>query len=110
MLLVAVSVSLLGMLEPYQRAIPGIVPFGGRLFAARNTTTGPQLWACTPSIGGDPLQCEPGEWSLFVPNTVGDLKLTPLNGSHTAITLLAATSAHLYVGYDEPGGIQILRS
>jgi hypothetical protein len=108
---VVIDGSALGTLEPYQRAIPGIVPFGGRLFAARNTTTGPQLWACTPSIGGDPLQCEPGEWSLFVPNTVGDLKLTQLNnGSNTAITLLAATSAHLYVGYNDAGGIQIWRT
>src|SRR5260370_41859563 len=105
MLLVAVSVSLLGMLEPYQRAIPGIVPFGGRLFAARNTTTGPQLWACTPSIGGDPLQGEPGEWSLFVPNTVGDLKRTQRNGPNTASALPAATSAHPYAGHRHPGGI-----
>jgi hypothetical protein len=46
-----------------------------------------------------------------VPNTVGDLKLTQLNnGSNTAITLLAATSAHLYVGYNDAGGIQIWRT
>ena len=108
---VTVDKTAAGSLMPYQRAIAGIVPFGGRLFAARNTTTGPQLWACTPGTTGDAQQCDPGDWSLFVRNTSGDTRLTQLNDSgNSAITLLAATGAHLYVGFDDGNGIQIWRT
>jgi hypothetical protein len=87
-------------LEPADRAIPAMVSFNGRLFAARNTTAGPQLWACTPSSG---TQCNPRDWSLVAANTVGVAQLTQFNDpANTAITLLAATSQHLYVGFNNP--------
>jgi hypothetical protein len=85
-------------LEPADRAIPAMATFNGRLFVARNTTAGPQLWSCTPSSG---TQCSRGDWSLVAANTVGDTLLTQFNDSdNAAITLLAATSQHLYVGFN----------
>ncbi|HZX96210.1 MAG TPA: hypothetical protein VFE90_16945 [Myxococcales bacterium] len=108
---VTVDSTALGALEPWQRAVPGMVAFGGRLFAARNTTTGPQLWSCNPAGGADPLQCEPGDWTLVAPNTSGDARLTQLNQSgNSAITLLAATASHLYVGFNNPNGARIYRT
>jgi hypothetical protein len=85
-------------LEPADRAVPAMASYGGRLFAARNATAGPQLWACTPSSG---TQCSPGDWSLVAGNNVGNPHLTQFNDpSNNAITLLAATSQHLYVGFN----------
>ncbi|MBS1151711.1 MAG: Flagellar hook-length control protein FliK, partial [Myxococcaceae bacterium] len=49
-------------LLPADKAFPAIVAYQGRLYAARNTTAGPQLWACTP--GADTF-CAPGEWALI---------------------------------------------
>jgi hypothetical protein len=96
-------------LEPADRAVPAMAVFGGRLFAARNTAVGPQLWSCNPATG---TQCSPGEWSLVAANTVGDAQLTQFNdGSNAAITLLAATSQHLYVGFNNaPRGAVIYRA
>ena len=85
-------------LQPADRAVPAMASFGGRLFAARNTVDGPQLWSCAPSSG---TQCSPGDWTLVAPNTSGDAMLTQFNDpSNSAVTLLAATSQHLYVGFD----------
>ncbi|MFL5313130.1 MAG: hypothetical protein ACJ79H_22075 [Myxococcales bacterium] len=99
-------------LEPADRAIPSMVSFGGRLFAARNTTTGPQLWSCNPARGGDAAQCDPGDWSLVAPNTSGDTRLTQFNdASNAAVTLLAATPQHLFVGFNNASrGIVVYRT
>ena len=75
--------------------------FGGRLYAARNTTTGPQLWSCDPTRSGGAAQCDSGDWSLVAPNTSGDIQATQFNDANNAsMTLLAATSQHLYVGFN----------
>src|SRR5207248_2424704 len=76
---VTVDNKVLGTLEPAQRAVPGLVTFGGRLFAARNTTAGPQLWSCNPALGANAQQCEPGDWSLVAANSSGDAQLTQFN-------------------------------
>jgi hypothetical protein len=108
---VTVDSTVLGALEPSKKAVPSMVAFGGRLFAARNTTTGPQLWSCDPSLGTDPLQCEPGDWSLIAPNTSGDTRLSQLNDAgNTAIALLVATANHLYVGFNNASGLAIYRT
>ncbi len=86
-------------LEPADRAIPAMVSFKGNLFAARNTTSGPQLWWCAPTQGGG--QCGPADWSLVAANTVGDNKESQFNDTtNAAMTLLAATPQHLYVGFN----------
>ena len=54
--------------------------------------------ACTPSSG---TQCSPTDWSLVAANSAGKAQLTQFNDpANTAITLLAATSQHLYVGFN----------
>jgi hypothetical protein len=113
-------------LEPADKAVPYIVPFGGRLFLARNTykgnpgcnnTTfvlGPQLWSCAPT--GPNQQCNPGDWSLVAPNVLPlDVGLTQMRDvNNTAITLLAAAGGYLYVGFNNasssPAGVQIYRT
>jgi hypothetical protein len=89
-----------------------MVSFGGHLFAARNTTTGPQLWSCNPARSGDAAQCDPGDWSLLAPNTSGDTRLTQFNdASNAAVTLLAATPQHLFVGFNNASrGIVVYRT
>jgi len=100
-----------GSLQPAQRAVPAMVAFGGRLFAGRNTTTGPQLWSCNPAAGSNAQQCEPGDWTLVAPNSSGDPQLTQFGSSgNSAITLLVATSSHLFVGFDSAAGIQVFRT
>ncbi len=95
-------------LTPADYAFPAVVPYGGRLYAARNTVAGPQLWVCTPGADG---VCDPPDWSLVAPNGSGDAQLTQFDDpASSAITLLAATSTHLYVGFDNAGGLGVFRS
>ena len=80
---------------------------GGRLYFARNTTAGPQLWGCNPSSN----VCSPSDWSLVARNVTGDVELSQMNVSTlVTVSLLVATSQHVYVGYDSPGGIQLYGS
>lgn len=101
-------------LEPEDKAVPQLAVFGGRLYLARNTNTllGPQLFVCTPDRGGDPAQCDPGDWSLVAPNTRGDTLLTQFDdANNTSLTLLVATANHLYLGYNNAAeGLVLLRS
>lgn len=99
-------------LEPADRAVPAMAAFRGRLFAGRNTVAGPQLWACTPATTGDPTGCDRDDWTLVAGNLVGDLRLTQLGdpGALT-ISLVAATSTHLYVGFDGvTDGLRVFRT
>ncbi len=99
-------------LEPVDRAVPQMAVFNGRLYAARNTTDGPQLWACDPAVAGEAAHCDPDDWALVAPNSTGDAQLTQFdNPSNTAITMLVATPEHLYVGYDNADdGLVIFRT
>jgi hypothetical protein len=99
-------------LEPADRAVPAMAAFGGHLFVARNTTSGPQLWSCAPASSGNSTQCDSGDWSLVAPNTTGDTKLTQFNDSNNAsLTLLTATPQHLYVGFNNASrGVVIYRT
>src|SRR5262249_1225957 len=97
-----------GDLTPADYAFPAVVPFAGRWYAARNPVAGPQLGACAPGADG---VCDPGDWSLVAPNGSGDAELTQFDDPASgAITLLAATSTHLYVGFDNAGGVGVFRS
>ncbi|MDP3154575.1 MAG: hypothetical protein Q8N23_17990 [Archangium sp.] len=88
-------------LEPADRAIPAFATYAGRLYVARNTTLGPQLWGCDPATSGSATDCDPGDWTLVAPNTVGDTQLTQFNDvGNTRITLLQATASHLFVGFN----------
>jgi hypothetical protein len=93
---------------PADRAVPQMAVFNGRLYLARNTTVGPQLWMCNPGSDG---VCDAGNWSLIGANSTGNTSLSTFNDTTvTAISLLAATPEHLYVGYDGPAGVSIFRS
>jgi hypothetical protein len=96
-------------LLPADRALPQWAVLNGKLYAARNTTAGPQIWACTP---GADLGCDPGDWTLIAANTTGDPQLSQFNDPNNAsITLLVATPTHLYVGFDDAtDGIRLYRS
>jgi hypothetical protein len=101
----------LANLEPVDRAFPQFAAFGGQLYAGRNTTTGPQLWACNPALGTNAQRCEPADWRLVAANSTGDTRLTQFdNPNLTSITLVAATPTHLYVGFDGTNGVQVFRT
>ncbi len=101
-------------LEPADKAVPRMAVFGGRLYLARNTTGGPQLFACTPGRSGDAGACDPGDWVLVAANarTERDGLLTQFdNPNNTAVALLVATANHLYVGFNNAvDGLVLLRS
>jgi hypothetical protein len=99
-------------LEPADKALPAFAEYGGRLYAARNTTTGPQLFACAPALSGTTTDCDPGDWSLVAPNSTGDPQLTQFNdAANTRITLLQSTPAALYVGFNNAtSGVVVFRS
>ena len=109
--LTSVDTDKVAEIEPADKAVPGLCSFGGRLFAARNTSTGPQLWSCAPEVDGGPLDCDPADWSLVAPNTSGDTQLTQFNNSgNTHISLLVASGTHLYLGFDNPDGLHVFRT
>jgi hypothetical protein len=96
-------------LEPRERAWPQAAVWKGRLYAIRNTYTGPQLWACDPAMGGAPGVCEPAEWSLVAADGGYRSRFGKPNAS--AASLLVATPKHLYVGLDDPvSGIHVFRA
>ncbi|HUJ59766.1 MAG TPA: hypothetical protein VLX92_14780, partial [Kofleriaceae bacterium] len=115
----SISDSKTSNITPADRAVPQLAQFGGRLFVARNTTTGPQLWSCNPAQTGDPTICDPPDWTLVAPNTVncflilcsGDPLITSFDdGSLTAITMVVATAHYLYVGFDGTNGVEVFRT
>jgi hypothetical protein len=96
-----------GRLAARDRAVPQIVQFGGNLFVARNTTVGPQLWTCNPAFG----RCNASDWRLVAPNSSGDMLLTQFDDPGlTAVTMLVATPAYLYVGFDSAVGVRVFRT
>lgn len=96
-----------GRLAARDRAVPQIVSYGGNLFVARNTTVGPQLWTCNPLLG----RCSASDWRLIAPNSAGDTLLTQFDdASLTSITMLVATPAYLYVGFDSAAGVRVFRT
>lgn len=99
--------------EPSGRAFPALAEWKGRLFTIRNTYTGPQLWACSPTSPSDIGQCDPGDWLLASPNNPsGDAQASQMNDAgNTHATLLVATASWLYVGFENAAtGVQIFRT
>ncbi len=75
---------------------------------ARNTVLGPQLWVCTPGLDAF---CAPSEWSLVAPNNVGDGQLSQFNSlGNQTIGLLAASATTLFIGFNNPAGVQIFKT
>ncbi len=114
---VSVTTSKTADLEPADKAVPAMASFGGRLFLARNTDSGPQLWACTPDIESGPApstanDCDPGDWQPLALNTAGDTFLTQFNNPNNMdIALIEVSGAWLYVGFDNPtDGVVLFRT
>jgi hypothetical protein len=95
-------------LEPRERAWPAAVAWNGRLYAIRNTYTGPQLWRCDPAAGTNPSACDRADWTLVA----ADASLRTRFGRQDAIaTLLLATETDLWIGFDGPqSGIRLFRT
>lgn len=96
--------------EPADKAVPRMAVFGGRLFLARNTTLGPQLFACDPALIAPVEHCDPEDWYLVAPDSAGSLQTRFDNPANAAVTLLVATSRHLYVGFNNAGGLVLFRT
>ncbi|HET8541784.1 MAG TPA: hypothetical protein VFL83_18045 [Anaeromyxobacter sp.] len=113
-------------LEPMHEAVPYLVPWGGKLYAARNVryvdprtgaqTTAPQLWRCTPQVleASTTARCGPTSWTRIVPNAApgADASLTQFDDPDSrAVTALFATAGHLYVGFNNARtGVQLFRT
>jgi hypothetical protein len=95
-------------LEPRDRAWPQVAAWNGRLFAIRNTTSGPQLWCCEPGRRGDPLLCDRSDWYLVAGDATYRTRLGKATAS--AASLLVATPTHLFVGFDGPAGVHVFRT
>ncbi len=97
-------------LEPHERAWPQVVAWKGRLYAIRNTYTGPQLWTCDPAAGADAAVCEATDWTLLAADPT-TLRTRLGYAGVTAASMLLATPTHLYLGLDDPlGGIHVFRT
>ncbi|MCA9669595.1 MAG: hypothetical protein KC503_28565 [Myxococcales bacterium] len=97
-------------LTPADRAVPAMVTWGGRLYAARNTTSGPQLWVCDPALSGSSTDCDFGDWRLAARDGGNGLYSRFDNTALARVTLLAATKSHLYVGFDSLNGFALYRT
>jgi len=90
---------------PADKAVPQMAVFGGKLYMARNTTSGPQLWMCNTAA------CAPADWALAAANGTGNTNLSQFaDTTLNTVSLLVATSQHLYVGYDASSGVVLYRS
>lgn len=95
-----------------QRAWSPLVRLAGRLYLARNTVDGAQLWRCEPWASPPLATCEASEWSLIAGEVGGDPDRTAFgDGDNLAIGLLASTAGTLWVGFDNAStGVQLFRS
>jgi len=91
-------------LLPGQKAFPAMASFNGKLYVARNTNQGPQLWVFEDLNG----TYEESDWALF---NDGD-DITDLgDANNTHITLLVANGGRLYIGFDNATtGVEIWRT
>ncbi len=108
----SVSTAKIADIEPADKAVPQMAVFGGRVYAARNTTDGPQLWRCDPETTAPAGDCDAGDWSLIATNSTGDTLLSQFDDPNNAVvSMLVATNSHLYVGFDNAAsGIALYRT
>jgi hypothetical protein len=97
-------------LLPRHKAFPQVAALDGVLYAARNSSKGPQLWRCDPGTssipGSDPSHCEGDEWELIGENLGADDNTNPGRA-----VMLLATSTRLYFAIEHPTyGLLVYRS
>ncbi len=67
----------------------------------------PQLWKCSP--GGD-LECDAADWTLVAEDGVTTGATNFGDTNNRRITLLKTNGSRLYIGFDNPNGIQVFRT
>lgn len=99
-------------LEPSDKAVPSMVSFKGKLYMARNTMDGPQLWSCIPALTESTADCDSGDWQLVAPNIRSNTLLTQFNNINNAsISLLFADENSLYLGFNNTvDGLVVFRT
>lgn len=70
----------------------------------------PQLWKCIPSLTGSATDCDAGDWSLVAGNAVNVRSTNLGDPSNQQITLLKRNGSRLYIGFNNPNGIQVFRT
>lgn len=81
---------------PEDRSVVSFAEYRGRVFAARNTTNGPQLWRCNTAGG----PCDSGNWTLIARDSGPDALSRFDNPNNVSIGMFESTVDHLYVGFN----------
>jgi hypothetical protein len=85
-------------LIPADKAFPAMVVFNGKMYIARNTTDGSQLW-----------KYDGTSWLMTADNGSGITDMGNIKNS--SITLLVVNGDRLYLGYDnDSDGVQVWRT
>jgi len=113
----SIATSKVSEIDPKDRAWPQFAVHKGLVYLARNTTDGPQLWRCDPTVQSGPApataaDCDSDDWTLIAANATGDTALSQLdNPNNSHISVLVANGDYLYVGYDNAvDGVLVFRS
>jgi hypothetical protein len=113
----SITTSKVSEIDPKDRAWPQFAVHNGLVYLARNTTDGPQLWRCDPTVQNMPApataaDCDSDDWTLIAANGTGDAALSQFdNPSNSHISVLVANGDYLYVGYDNAiDGVVVFRS
>jgi hypothetical protein len=113
----SITTSKVSEIEPKDRTWPQFAVHNGLVYLARNTTDGPQLWRCDPTVQNTPApataaDCDSDDWTLIAANGAGDPALSQLdNPNNSHISVLVANGDYLYVGYDNAiDGVVVFRS
>jgi hypothetical protein len=99
---------------PADKAVPGLAAWRGRLYLARNTLANvPEVWMLTPrnDLAGNFLGCaaDRSDWRRISPDVSEPASFA--DPANTRIAALFATSAYLYVGYDNAvSGVKLYRT
>jgi hypothetical protein len=94
----SIELSKVDRLIPADRAFPAMTVYHGKLYAARNTTDGPQVWKYDGS-----------QWELVADNGSGlsDMGRT----GNSVVSLLVVNGDRLYIGYDNStDGVHVWRT
>ncbi|XDD44736.1 hypothetical protein AB3N58_17500 (plasmid) [Leptospira sp. WS60.C2] len=122
-------------LKAGDRPIPSFETFNGKLFMIRNAcrtvvmkgayywapaifdegtcpvgNERPQLWKCNPAANGSTTDCDADDWSLVAEDAVTTGASNFGDTANRRITLLKKNGEKLYVGFNNPNGIQVFRT
>jgi hypothetical protein len=122
-------------LKAGDRPIPSFETFNSRLFMIRNACRSvvmkgayywapatfnegtcpvgnerPQLWKCSPAATGSATDCDAGDWNLVAEDAVTLGSSNFGDTSNRRITMLKTNGSRLYIGFNNPNGIQVFRT